>query len=84
MWIPWCVNQADFEWGHKILITPAVAAPPVPIFFAIWQEGDYVRYSLNGLFAKNGLLVPGNCTVGGDRSVEIVGPDVTHADLRFF
>ena len=83
MWIPWCRSQEDFDWHHKIIVVPVVN-DQIPVVFNIWQEGDYVRYSRDGLFKSNGDLVPGNCTVGGDRSVEIVGDDAFNADLRFF
>jgi hypothetical protein len=83
IWIPWCNSQVDFDNHHKIVVVPdGVGA--VPILFAIWQQGDYVRYTRDGLFYDNGALVHGNCTVGGDRSVEIRGADIFHADLRFF
>src|SRR5262245_3561729 len=66
--IPWCDNQAQFDNMHKIVMSP-IATGRVPITFTIWQQGDYVRYSKDGLFHNDGDLVPGNCTVGGDRSV---------------
>jgi len=81
MWIPWCVNQADFDNHHKIILVPV--SNSLPVIFSVWQQGDYVRYSRDGLFHQDGELVPGNCTVGGDRSVDIVGPDLAHADLVF-
>src|SRR4051812_14831306 len=83
MWIPWCVNQNDFNNHHKIIIVP-LAFNTIPITFNVWQEGDYVRYSRDGLFHKNGDLVPGNSTVGGDRSVEIIGSGLHDADLMFY
>jgi hypothetical protein len=81
MWIPWCVNQQDFANHHKIILVPTSNRPTVT--FSVWQHGDYVRYSRDGLFDADGELVPGNCTVGGDRSVDIVGADLDHADLVF-
>jgi hypothetical protein len=83
MWIPWCNNQADFDNHHKIIIVPT-AVNVLPVLFAIWQQGDYVRYTRDGLFHNNGALVPGNSTVGGDRSVEIRGTGLFDADLRFY
>jgi hypothetical protein len=82
MWIPWCVSQNDFDNHHKILIVPT-AFQTIPAFFSIWQQGDYVRYSRDGLFHANGDLVPGNSTAGGDRSVDIVGTTIEDADLVF-
>ena len=83
MRIPWCNNQGEFDKNHYIISAPYVQGT-VPARFAIWQEGDYVRYSRDSFFKPDGNLVPGNCTVGGDRSVEIVGTNIYDADLRFF
>jgi len=83
MWIPWCTSEADFEGGHFIIMSP-VAFNEVPVVFVIWQEGDYVRYSKDGLFHPNGDLVPGHASVGGDHDVQIVGLNKFDADLVLY
>lgn len=83
MWIPWCNSQEDFDNRHRISIMP-VAFNFIPVIFAIWQQGDYVRYSKNGLFKDDGDLVAGNNTIGGDRAIQIVGSDPKDADLVFY
>jgi hypothetical protein len=84
MWIPWCTSNDEFsKWHHRISIVP-LALNTFPVEFNIWQQGNYVRYSKNGLFQDNGNLVPGNCTVNGDRSVEITGTSLYDADIKFY
>ena len=84
MWIPWCISETEFiTYRRHILISP-LAFGVIPVVFAIWQQGDYVRYSTDGLFYSDGTLVPGNATINGDRSVEITGTTLFDADLRFF
>lgn len=83
MWIPWCTSQNDFDNNHRIIIVP-LAFDVIPVTFTIWQDGDYVRYSKDGLFHENGDFVPGNCTVNGDRSVDIIGNSLDDADLVFY
>lgn len=83
MWIPWCGSQGDFDDNHFIIMSP-VALDVEPVVFIIWQDGDYVRYSKDGLFHPNGNLVQGNNTVGGDRAIQIVGPNMFEADIIFY
>ena len=94
MWIPWADTQDQFDHGSGIGKGPAhinitfvwssLEDAPPPHEFAIWQSGDYVRYSKNLSWVNNGQLVPGNSTVGGDRSVDIVGTDGQDADVNFY
>ena len=94
MWIPWCDTQDQFDHGSSLGKGPAhilisflwssTQGGPIPPQFAIWQQGDYVRYSRNALFKRDGDLVMGNNTVGGDRSVEVTGSDMQSAQLWFY
>ena len=83
MWIPWCTSQTDFYNNHRIILVPFSNDGNARVI-AIWQQGDYVRYSLNDTFQNNGTLVPGNSTVNGDRSIEITGTNVLDADIKFY
>ena len=83
MWVPWCATQEDFDNRHKISIVP-LAFNEIPVTFTIGQQGDYVRYSKDGLFHDEGEPVPGNNTVGGDRAIQIVGTSLTNADIIFY
>jgi hypothetical protein len=90
MWIPWCDNQGDYNANHRIAFDslgtieqplsggPDQATTPSLPFFAVWQSGDYVFYAVDDVF-DHGRLVPGNCTIGGERSVEI-----TATGVRFY
>ena len=93
MWIPWAGNQHEFDHGSSLFKGPAhidisfsssTDIAPSLHHFSIWQQGDYVHYSKDGTWENDGFLVPGNNTVGGDRSVEIVGDAGEDADLRFY
>ncbi len=84
MWIPWCNSQADFDANHAILMSPIAFGQPTAVFFAIWQQGDYVRHSKDGRFYPDGALVPGNATVNGDRSVEITGTTLFDTEIKFY
>ena len=83
MWIPWCGSETDFNAKHFIIMSP-VAIDVGPSSFVIWQDGDYVRYSKDGLFHLDGDLVQGNNTVGGDRAIQIVSPNSSEVDLIFY
>ena len=96
IWIPWADSYSDFLHGKwplfrgpaHILILYAWASTqdpqdPPPNAFAVWQQGDYVRYTKNMQWSDNGPLVPGNSTVGGDRSLEVVGGTIWQSDLVF-
>ena len=50
--------------------------------FAVWQRGDYVRYSSDNSWQSGGSFVPGKSTVGGERKISVIGalPD---PDLSF-
>ena len=84
MWIPWCWSETQFINDHRRILIAPPAFNEIPVRFNIWQQGDYVRYSTDGLFHSDGTLVPGNATINGDRSVEITGTTIFDADLRFF
>ena|SRR6478609_2741319 len=83
MWIPWCGSESDFVNRHRIIMVP-IAFGVIPVTFTVWQQGDYVRYSKDGVFHDDGELVPGNPAVGGDRGVQIVGHDMNDADLVMY
>jgi len=94
MWIPWANTQYEYDNGSGVGKGPAhilisinwssVDGTPEPPEFSIWQQGAYVRYSPQRSWSKDGKLVRGNSTVGGDRSVTVTGGTYTNADLEFF
>jgi hypothetical protein len=81
MWIPWCTSEKDFD-NHHIQILEVSAGLVQPI--AIWQDGDYVRYSKEGVFQPNGNLVLGASYVNGDRSVVISGERNAGPTITFY
>jgi hypothetical protein len=83
MTIPWCTSQTDFEQNHHIIIVP-LASNVIPTNFYIWQDGDYVRFSTDGVFHSNGQLVPGNSAVGGNKNLTIEGTSIFEASLRLY
>jgi hypothetical protein len=83
MWIPWCASEKDWANRQRINITP-IAINVFPILFNIWQHGDYIRYSKDGLFHSDGDIVPGNSTIGRNCTLEITGTSFADADLRFY
>lgn len=83
MWIPWADGEGDVRGVHRIVITTVPQDPLPPGEFTIFQSGDFVWFSRDGSFA-NRQPVPGNSTVGGDRSVEISGTNLDDAEVRFF
>src|SRR6266704_7190972 len=75
--------------GHIMIITPRPRSDLATTRqFAVWQQGNHVRYSVydgwsgKGTRSDNGPPVPGNNNVGGDRSIDIVGTDRFDADLQ--
>jgi hypothetical protein len=95
MWVPWCNGSQQFENGSNPFQGPAhitvyADAGEHPLL-SIWQDnvvlvGDHVWYGTGEEYPGNPadrLLVLGNNTVGGDRSVEVVNEDGTPRP-RFF
>jgi hypothetical protein len=80
--IPACTSQQDFDAKKRISIA-ATTNSGVPVTLSIWQDGDHVRYSKDGLFHSGGDLVPGNNAVNGDRELEITGFILASSDVRF-
>lgn len=65
MWAPWANSAADFEDHHMdvFLGSRKVAA--------IWQKGDFVRFSPTGEYFENAPPVVGIGASGGDRSLVV-------------
>jgi hypothetical protein len=58
-WIPWCDNADQFNTHHMSL-----KSSDGSLNIAVWQHGDNIRYSVNGVFADNAPNVPGNSNIG--------------------
>jgi len=90
--IPSPENEWQFNSGSRrqsrgayiLIMTPRPMELAVSRKFAVWQQGNHVRYSTDASWSENGTLVPGNSTVGGDGVVEIVGTNRFDAELRFY
>ena len=70
--------------AYILIMTPRPMELAVSRKFAVWQQGNHVRYSTDASWSENGPLVPGNNTAGGDKGVEIVGTNRFDAELRFY
>ena len=82
MWIPWCSSEKDYPAHHIEIRLQSAPVNSIPAL-SIWQDGDYVRWSTNGAYHPNANLVPGNSTVGGDRSVSVLGGENSALGLYF-
>jgi hypothetical protein len=77
IWIPWCTSQVDFNNNHYIMVTKLdkVTEQPVGTYW-VWQNNensrDRVRFNTEGKWKQYASSVPGDASVDGNRSLEIL------------
>ena len=74
MWIPWCVSNGDFKWGHHIDVATTAYNTGIPInhgLYSIWQKDNQVCYSTDLQFHDPGTSIPGVTAINGDRLLTI-------------
>jgi hypothetical protein len=78
MWVPWATSQEEFEHHHlRVEVAADSAANETGMTYWIWQaersDGDWVRYSTDGLWHDPGRIAVGLAEVGGERTLRVHG-----------